>query len=165
MKDPAVQNEAYSTSRSNRPKPVAVLGTLEWCAMMRCFTSPDQASDRPTNRRRVNAHGSVRDKRDEQLERAGYLLVIHTHRLIRAIAAFALRIAGSTMRWREMRARPSASSAAGAAISSVDVNALQRCLDRRSKRRADDDIFRDHPDEGGECLAAVALVGNRLGYL
>ena len=32
--------------------------------------------------------GSVRDERDERLERAGYLLIVSIDRLVRAIAAF-----------------------------------------------------------------------------
>jgi len=67
----------------------------------------------PTSRSRMNAPGFVRDKRDEQLERAGYLLVVYADRLVRAVAALVLRIGRSVMKQvatrRQIGARPSAS--------------------------------------------------------
>ena len=46
----------------------------------------------------MNGSGSVRDKRDERLERASYLLVVSIDRLVRAIAAFGWRIVRSLTR-------------------------------------------------------------------
>ena len=92
-----MQNDGYPRGRFDPPKSGGVLGAMEWCAMMRCFTAPCQALDRPTSRWGMNAPSSVRDKRDEQLERAGYLLVVHTDRLVRAVAALVLRIGRSAM--------------------------------------------------------------------
>lgn len=66
----------------------------------------------PTTRSRMNAPGFVPDKRDERLERAGYLLVVYTDRLVCAVAALVLRICRSAMKQvvtrRQTGARPSA---------------------------------------------------------
>lgn len=114
--DPAVQNDTYPTGTSDPPQPGAVLGTLEWCAMMRCFTSPCQAIDRPMSRQGVRAPASERDKRDERLERAGYLLVVYTDRFVRAVAALVLHIGRSGIKQvvarRQIGAKQSAVDAA-----------------------------------------------------
>jgi len=61
----------------------------------------------------VNAPGSARDKRDEQLERAGYLLVVCIDRFVRNAAALVLRIcryaAKQAAARPQMGARPSVS--------------------------------------------------------
>lgn len=61
----------------------------------------------------MNAPGSVRNKRDERLERAGYLLVVYADHLVRPVAAFVLRIGRSVRKQvamrRQLGARPSAS--------------------------------------------------------
>jgi hypothetical protein len=82
----------------NRFDPV-VLKAFRRSTMLPSFTSPSQAVDRlarleeardaPMGMRGI---GSVRDQRDERLERAGYLLVVGIDRLVRAIAAFGWRI-------------------------------------------------------------------------
>jgi len=67
----------------------------------------------PTNRSGMNAPSFVPDMRDERLERAGYLLVVYTDGLVRAVAALVLRICRSTIKQivtlRQTGARPSAS--------------------------------------------------------
>ena len=67
----------------------------------------------PMSRSGMNAPGSVRDKRDERLERAGYLLVVYTDRFVRAVAALVLRVGRYPMEQvltrRQTGARPGAS--------------------------------------------------------
>lgn len=82
----------------NRFDPV-VLKAFRRATMLPGFTSPSQAIDRFVRLEEVrdapmgmNRTGSVRDERDERLERAGYLLVIGIARLVRAIAAFGWRV-------------------------------------------------------------------------
>jgi hypothetical protein len=67
--------------------------------MLPSFTSASQAIDRLARLEEardapiwVEGIGSVRDERDERLERAGYLLVIGIDRLVRAIPAVGWRI-------------------------------------------------------------------------
>ena len=73
--------------------------------MLPSFTSPSQAVDRLARLEEardastgMNATGSVRDERDERLERAGYLLVVGIDRLVHAFAAFGWRIVRSLTR-------------------------------------------------------------------
>ena len=76
-----------------------VLKAFRQATMLPSFTSPSQAIDRLARLEEarhapmgMNGTGFVRDERDERLERAGYLLVVGIHRLVRAIAAFGWRI-------------------------------------------------------------------------
>jgi len=61
----------------------------------------------------MNEPDFLRDKRDERLERAGYLLVVYADRFVRAVAALVLRVGRyatkQIMTRRQMGARPSAS--------------------------------------------------------
>src|SRR5262249_34705046 len=82
----------------NRFDPV-VLKAFRRSTMLPSFTSPSQAIDRLARLEEardapmgMNGTGSVRDERDERLERAAYLLVVGIDRLVRAIAAFGWRI-------------------------------------------------------------------------
>jgi hypothetical protein len=77
----------------------AVLKAFRRASMLPSFTSPSQAIDRLARLEEardasmgMNGTGSVRDERDERLERAGYLLVVGIDRLVRAIAAFGWRM-------------------------------------------------------------------------
>ena len=88
----------------NRFDPV-VLKTFGRATMLPSFTSPSHAIDRLARLEEarhapmgMNGTGSMRDERDERLERAGYLLVVGIDRLVRAIAAFAWRIVGPLTR-------------------------------------------------------------------
>ncbi len=66
----------------------------------------------PTSRSRMNAPGFVPDASDGRLERAGYLRLVYTDRLVRALAALVPRISRSVMKQvvtrRQTGARPSA---------------------------------------------------------
>ena len=71
-----------------------VLKALRRSTMLPTFTSPSQAIDRWARLEEardapmgMNGSGSVREARDERLQRAGYLLVVGIDRLVRAIAA------------------------------------------------------------------------------
>ena len=100
----------------NRFDPV-VLKAFRRSTMLPSFTSPSQAIDRLARLEEardapmgMNGTGSMRDERDERLERAGYLLVAGIDRLFRAIAAFGwlivwfLRTCSVTAERRSVRA-------------------------------------------------------------
>jgi hypothetical protein len=102
---------------SGRFDPV-VVRALRWSATPPSFTSSSQAIDRLARLEQaqygpmsMNGTGSVRDERDEQLARAGYLLVVGTDRFVRAVAGFVWRIARFLLKQgmtrRQIGAQPS----------------------------------------------------------
>jgi len=134
----------------NRFDPVG-LEAFRRATMLPSFTSPSQAIDRfvrlgeardaPMG---MNGTGSVRDERDERLERAGYLLVVGIDRLVRAIAAFGWRIVRSPKRRKVTAARRSVSVdettpgkvdllPGGACMEATEPNELQGSHRRRAR--------------------------------
>jgi hypothetical protein len=98
-------NDGYPSSRFNPLRSRVVHAALRGSTMLPGFTSTSQAIDRLARLEEaqggsmsMNGTVSVRDERDERLERAGYLLVVGTDRFVRAVAAFVWRVARSLMK-------------------------------------------------------------------
>ena len=82
----------------NRFDPV-VLKAFRRATVLPSFISPSQAIDRLALLEEArhapmgtNGTGSMRNERDERLERAGYLLVVGIDRVVRAIAVLGWRL-------------------------------------------------------------------------
>lgn len=110
-----MMNDGYPPDRFD-----PLRSALRWSSMLPSFTSSCQAAYRLARLKEaqngsmsMNGTGSMRDERDERLARAGYLLVVGTDRLVRAVAARVWSIACTLIRQgatrRQIGARPSAS--------------------------------------------------------
>jgi len=92
-------NDGYPPNTFDPLRSGAALGALGWSAMLPSFTSSAQAVDQlagldeaQRGQMSMNRTGSVRDERDERLQRAGYLLVVYVDGLVRTAAALVLAI-------------------------------------------------------------------------
>lgn len=115
-----MQNDRYPPERFDPLESGVVLGGMGWWAMLPTFTSPSQAVGRLVRLEEAQTRAAQAltiapsPPRSPRLERAGYLLVVYPDRLVRAVAALALRVGRSAMKQvvtrRYLGARPNASA-------------------------------------------------------